>query len=81
MENFFLIRSITYENLRLTANNRDNPRQRTLKVVCGRPALEYSEYAMANITMHVADRVIIISTRVSSAFNGNNDSNNCGCDV
>ena len=26
---FFLIRSIAYENLRLTANNRENPRQST----------------------------------------------------
>ena len=46
---FFLIRSIAYENLRLTANNLDTSRQhsnnyyfliRTLKFVCGRAALD-----------------------------------------
>ena len=60
---FFLIRSIAYENLRLTANNRDKSRQhtknydfliRTLKFVCGRPALNdlsrccYTDYHPAN---------------------------------
>ena len=50
---FYWIRSIVYENLRLTANNRDKLRQhtknydflsRTLKFVCGRAALATGIY-------------------------------------